>query len=97
MIHKEQKKNLYDDSDIITHTFFTEVNKKIPCYGMIYLEYENDERLITPQNALKFNIRYETRKENITLQLENILNPKKIETVDSKIKNVSILVTKEKI
>ena len=32
---------------------------------MIYLEYENDERLITPQNALKFNIRYETRKENI--------------------------------
>ena len=43
---------------------------------MIYLEYENDERLITPQNALKFNIRYETRKENITLQLENILNPK---------------------
>ena len=64
---------------------------------MIYLEYENDERLITPQNALKFNIRYETRKENITLQLENILNPKKIETVDSKIKNVSILVTKEKI
>ena len=64
---------------------------------MIYLEYENDERLITPQNALKFNIRYETREENITLQLENILNPKKIETVDSKIKNVSILVTKEKI
>ena len=35
--------------------------------------------------------------EKKTLQLENILNPKKIETVDSKIKNVSILVTKEKI
>ena len=64
---------------------------------MISLEYDkNDERLITPENALKFNIQYKTRKENITLQLENILNPKKIETVGSKIKNVSILVTKRK-
>ena len=64
---------------------------------MISLEYDkNDERLITPKNALKFNIQYKTRKENITLQLENILNPKKIETVGSKIKNVSILVTKRK-
>ena len=50
---------------------------KIPCYGMISLEYDrNDERLITPQNALKLNIQYKTTKGNITLQLENVLNPK---------------------
>ena len=88
LIHKEQKKKLYDDSDIITHTFFTEINEKIPCFGMISLEYDkNDEQLTTPQNALKFDISYETRKENIPLQLENSLNLEKIETVDSKIKN----------
>ena len=45
---------------------------------MISLEYhKNDERLITPQNALKFNIQYKTSKENITLQLENVLHTKK--------------------
>ena len=32
---------------------------------MISLEYDkNDEQLTTPQNALKFDISYETRKEN---------------------------------
>ena len=36
-------------------------------------------------------------KENITLQLQSILNPKKIGTVDSKIKSFSILVTEKKI
>ena len=46
---------------------------------MISLEYDkNDEQLIPPENALKFNIQYKTRKEHITLQLENILNPKKL-------------------
>ena len=34
---------------------------------------------------LKFNILYDVKRENITLQLENILKPEKIETVDSKI------------
>ena len=64
---------------------------------MISLEYDrNDEWLITPQNALKLNIQYKTTKGNITLQLENVLNPKNFETIDSKIKNVSILVTKRK-
>ena len=44
---------------------------------MISLEYDrNDERLITPQNALKLNIQYKTTTGNITLQLENVLNPK---------------------
>ena len=55
---------------------------------MMSLEYDkNDEQLTTPQNALKFDISYETRKENIPLQLENSLNLEKIEIVDSKIKN----------
>ena len=98
VIEKEQEIFLHDDRDIIIHTFFTEVDKKIPCFGLISLEYDsNNERLITPQNALKFKIQYQTTKKNMTLQPQSILNPKKIETVDSKIKKFSILVTGKKI
>ena len=40
---------------------------------------------------MKFNIINDIQKEFITLQLEDILNPKKIEAVDSKITKFSIL------
>ena len=40
---------------------------------------------------MKFNILSNIQREFITLQLEDILNPKKIETVDSKITNFSII------
>ena len=54
---KETKRFLYDDSNLITNTFFTELNKKIQCYGYISLLYNNnDERLINSKNRLKFNI-----------------------------------------
>ena len=44
---------------------------------------------------LKFKIKHYIKQKRITLQLENILNPKKIETVDSKIHDFSILTTKK--
>ena len=54
---------------------------------MTSLEYDkNHERLIPPENALKCNIQYKTRKENITLHLENILNPKKLKLLALKSK-----------
>ena len=40
---------------------------------------------------MKFNILNNIQRDFITLQLEDILNPKKIETVDSKITNFSII------
>ena len=88
---------LYDDSNLISNTFFTELNKKIQAYGYISLLYNNsDERLIiTSKNRLKFNVLVDIEKEFLTLQLEDILTPKKIETTDSKIKNFSILATGE--
>ena len=87
---------LYDDSNLISNTFFTELNKKIQAYGFISLLYNNsDERLITSKNRLKFNVLVDIEKEFLTLQLEDILTPKKIETTDSKIKNFSILATGE--
>ena len=40
LIHKEQKIFiLYDESDFIKETFFTELNKNIPSYGIISLHY----------------------------------------------------------
>ena len=84
---------LYCDSNLITNTFFTELSKKIQCYGYISLLYNNDEKLISYKNRSKFNIFKNNEREIITPQLEDILTPKKIETTDSKIKNLSILVT----
>ena len=44
---------------------------------------------------MKFNVLNNVRKEYLTLQLEDILTPKKIETVDAKITNFSILATRK--
>ena len=44
---------LYDDSNLISNTFFTGCNKKIQGYGYNSLLYNNsDERLITLKNRL---------------------------------------------
>ena len=84
VIHKEQNKFfLHDDSNIITNTFFTEFNKKIQCYGFISLEYNHDnEKLINAKNRLSSKIKHNIKKEFLTLQLEDILTPKKVETDD---------------
>ena len=83
---------LHDNSNILTHTFFTEVNKKLQSYGMISTEYDrNNENLISLKIRLKFNILYNIQEELIRLQLENILTPKNIGMVDLKITNFSIL------
>ena len=42
---------------------------------------------------MKFNILRNIEKEFLTLQLEDILTPKKFETTNSKIRNFSILAT----
>ena len=83
---------MYDDSSIITYTFFTEVNKKIQSYRLISLEYyKTTANLLNSKNRLKFNILNNIQRKCITLQLEDISNPKKIETLDSKITNFSII------
>ena len=70
---------------MIVQTFFTEVNKIIQTYGLISLEYDkNDDWLIKPQNHLKLNVQYNIKKEMLIFGFENVLNPEKIQTVDSK-------------
>ena len=84
LIHKEQKNFiLYDESDFTKETFFTELNKNIPSYGIISLYYDyNKNTILNWKNKLGFNITKNIKKEFITLQLEEALAPKKIETED---------------
>ena len=45
---------LYDDSNLIAHAFFTELNKKVQCYGYISLLYNNsNKQLVNSKNRLK--------------------------------------------
>ena len=52
LIHKKQKKFvLYDDNNIISNTFFTELNRNIQSYGTITLQYDyNKKNLINWKN-----------------------------------------------
>ena len=62
------------------------------CYGFISLLYNNsDEQLVNSKNRLKFNVIKNIQKVFLTLQLEDFLTPKNVETTDSKIKNFWIL------
>ena len=47
--------------------------------------------MISSKNRLKFNVLHNDQREYITLQLEDILTPKKIQTTDSKIHNLSMI------
>ena len=87
---------LYNNSNIIDHKIFTESNKIVQSDGLILLAFnKNNQELIIPKNLLKVNFKHNIKKEKITLQLQNILNPNGIKTIDSKIHNFSILLTKK--
>ena len=64
LIHKERRNLfLYDDSNIISDTFFTELDKNIQRYGFISLQCNhNDEKLINSKNRLLFKTNYNTKK-----------------------------------
>ena len=83
---------MYDNSNIISNTFFTGLNKNIQSYGRIALHYNyKNENIINWKNKLRFKTSHNIKNEFITLLLEDILTPKKVETEDSKITNISIL------
>ena len=47
--------------------------------------------MISSKNRLKFNVLHNDQREYITLQLEDILTPKKIQMTDSQIHNLSMI------
>ena len=53
---------------------------------MISLEYSKDNKsLINSKNRLKFNVFNNIQKEYLTLQLEDILTPKKLKQLIQKL------------
>ena len=92
-IFKETKKfYLYDDSNFISNTIFTEPNRKIQCYGFISLLYiKSNYQLVNSTNRLKFNVLNNDQRDHLIFQLEDILSPDQIKTTYSKISNFSIL------
>ena len=79
LIHREQNKNFY---------------LMIVTLSVIHFSLQDDynnEKVINWKNKLRFKINHNMKKEFITLQLGDILTPKKIETEDSKVTNISIL------
>ena len=97
MVIKETKIfYLYDDCNLISNTFFTKLNKQIQCYGFISLLYNNSNKhLISSKNRFRFNVLHNDQRQYITLQLEDILTPKKIQVTDSQIHNL-LMITKGK-
>ena len=95
----EQKKIfLYDESNYINHTFYTELNKKFQVYGLILthgIGIKSSE-LVTPQTSLKFNVLEDKYKEKIVLTLEDIRRKQKLNVKDKKITNFAILASSKK-
>ena len=90
----DEQKNfiLYDNSDLIQETFFTEIKKNIASYGMISTHYKRkSDKLITWENRLEFIVKNDVKKQSLTLQLEDAIEPKPIATEDSKMSNITIL------
>ena len=79
LIHREQKKFvLYDDSNIISDTFFTELRKNIQSYGIISLHYDyNNGKLINWKNKLHFKTKKQYKKRIHYASIRIYFNTKK--------------------
>ena len=83
---------LYDNEDIVRPTFFTEIKKNFATYGIFSTRHKQKGNiLIDRQNRIEFLLQNDTKKQSLTLQLEDLLKPKTIATTDSKMSNITIL------
>ena len=71
---------LHDDSNIIRETFISEINKKVLLIGSIsYFDEVNSDdeiKLITPKNRLKFEVKENLLLEELAFQLQPTLGNK---------------------
>ena len=73
----QEQKNyfLYDDSNIINHTFYTELNRKVQTYGLISTASAGAKLMhMVKKKSLQLKVQNEEYKENIIIQLERITN-----------------------
>ena len=96
---KQKKLFLYNESNYINHTFYTELNKKLQIYGLIStspIGGIKTTNLLRTEGSLKFRVVHNKYMDHTVLQLEDIRKPGTIETKDAKVINFSILSTKPK-
>ena len=66
---KQKKFYLYDNSNVISNTFFTELNRKIQCYRFILLLYtKSNYQLVNSTNRLKFNVLNNDQRDHLIFQ-----------------------------
>ena len=67
---------LYDDSNIINHTFYTELNREVQTYGLISTASAGAKLMymVKKKKSLQLKVQNEEYKENFIIQLERITN-----------------------
>ena len=87
---------LYDNENIVVPTFFTELRKNLSAYGIFSTRHKQKGNiLIDSQNRIEFQFDKNIKKQTLSLQLEDLLEPKTIATTDSKMTNITILKVNE--
>ena len=83
---------LYDNENIVRQTFFTELKKNVATYGIFSTRHKQKGNiLIDKENRIEFSLEKNIKKQSLTLQLEDLIEPKTIATTDSKMSNITIL------
>ena len=87
---------LYDNENIVVPTFFTELGKILSAYGIFSTRHKQKGNiLIDSRNRIEFQFDKNIEKQTLSLQLEDLLEPKTIATTDSKMSNITILKVNE--
>ena len=87
---------LYDNENIVVPTFFTELGKNLSAYGIFSTRHKQKGNiLIDSRNRIEFQFDKNIEKQALSLQLEDLLEPKTIATTDSKMTNITILKVNE--
>ena len=87
---------LYDNENIVVPTFFTELGKNLSAYGIFSTRHKQKGNiLIDSRNRIEFQFDKNIEKQALSLQLEDLLEPKTIATTDSKMSNITILKVNE--
>ena len=87
---------LYDNENIVVPTFFTELRKNLSAYGIFSTRHKQKGNiLIDSRNRIEFQFDKNIEKQTLSLQLEDLLEPKTIATTDSKMSNITILKVNE--
>ena len=90
---------LYDNENMITETYVSELNENISLYGLVAFlrkttSKDNKLHLITPEHKLKFNLKKDVYKNKIELKLGKVHTKTSFSTPRDNVLNFGILYTK---